>query len=686
MAKTTTSKKGPRGGLFANRFIVFLSVLLTVLLVLAFASFFHSEQWGTYNEKFLIKTAEQQTLAQQAVKAAAEATKSDERAFDRLNDLRLRFGTLLQELKRGSPNEEGGALPPSPPEVAKELQAAESAWLETREALDQVLAAKNNILGVRDLIQTTDTLLPKLAEAMRKAAELMVEKKASPSRVLQAAEEIALVERLSSALSKFLAGGTSSPRAIDSFATDADRFGVILAGLIQGDADLKLNPEENPEVLKILKETASLFQSVRSTADELLQAIPSVLPALAAVERLPAAGERLDAALRALIARYQQSPGRLMVGPMVVGPTMVLGFGALAVVTLLMLVSRLLKEAQSREAESKAQNEANQQAILRLLDEMGDLADGDLTVEATVTEDITGAIADSINYAVDALRVLVTTINETSDKVTDSAQSTRKIAMQLADASEMQTHQIDQATGLIKSMTDAINEVARNAEESAEVASRSLEVAGRGAQTVRDTIDGMEKIREQIQETSKRIKRLGESSQEIGEIVELIDDIADQTNILALNAAMQAAMAGEAGRGFAVVADEVQRLAERSRNATKQIEALVRTIQADTNEAVSSMEASTAGVVDGATLAENAGDALREIENVSTRIADLTRRIADSAQNQSREANKINNTVSAIQEITLRNAEGTKGTVESVELLAELAVELQGSVAGFRLP
>jgi len=317
---------------------------------------------------------------------------------------------------------------------------------------------------------------------------------------------------------------------------------------------------------------------------------------------------------------------------------------------------------------------------------MGDLADGDLTVEATVTEDITGAIADSINYAVDALRVLVTTINETSEKVTDSAQSTRSIAMQLAEASEVQTKQIDQATGLITSMTEAIDEMAQNATESAEVASRSLEVAGRGAQTVRDTIQGMDSIREQIQETSKRIKRLGESSQEIGEIVELIDDIADQTNILALNAAMQAAMAGEAGRGFAVVADEVQRLAERSRNATKQIEALVRTIQADTNEAVSSMEASTAGVVDGATLAENAGDALREIENVSTRIADLTRRIADTAQNQSGEAGKINTTVSAIQDITVRNAEGTKGTVESVELLAELAVELQGSVAGFRLP
>jgi twitching motility protein PilJ len=376
----------------------------------------------------------------------------------------------------------------------------------------------------------------------------------------------------------------------------------------------------------------------------------------------------------------------MRIGPITVGPTTALLFAAFAALFLVLLGIQLLLDARRREAESKAQNEANQQSILRLLDEMGDLADGDLTVEATVTEDITGAIADSINYAVDALRNLVTTINETAEKVTSSAQGTRKTTLALAEASDVQTQQISSATEAIKAMTSAIDEVANNATESAEVASRSVEVAGRGAQTVRDTISGMDAIREQIQETSKRIKRLGESSQEIGEIVELIDDIADQTNILALNAAMQAAQAGEAGRGFAVVADEVQGLAERSSNATKQIEALVRTIQADTNEAVSSMEASTAGVVEGATLAENAGDALREIENVSNYIADLTRRIADSAQSQSQEAGKISATVTGIQEITKRNAEGTRHTAESVKTLADLAVELQQSVSGFRLP
>jgi twitching motility protein PilJ len=317
---------------------------------------------------------------------------------------------------------------------------------------------------------------------------------------------------------------------------------------------------------------------------------------------------------------------------------------------------------------------------------MGDLADGDLTVTATVTEDITGAIADSINYAIDALRSLVTTINETSEKVSSSAQETRATAMHLAEASEHQAEQITSATEAIAEMSRAIDQMSKDATESAEVAQRSVEIASKGADTVRKGIQGMDNIREQIQETAKRIKRLGESSQEIGDIVELIDDIADQTNILALNAAMQAAMAGEAGRGFAVVADEVQRLAERSSNATKQIEALVKTIQADTNEAVSSMETSTSGVVAGAKLAEDAGDALMEIENVSGYIADLTRKIADSAQSQSAEAARIDDTMGVIQEITKQTTEGTNQTASSIGKLAELADELQRSVAGFRLP
>ena len=340
-----------------------------------------------------------------------------------------------------------------------------------------------------------------------------------------------------------------------------------------------------------------------------------------------------------------------------------------------------------RVAEEHArQNERNQQAILRLLDELGNLADGDLTVQATVTEHITGAIADSINYAIEALRNLVTTIRDSSILVDGAARQSEATISHLAAASETQAQQVGSTTESIARMANSVEEVSGNAERAADVARHSVDVAHKGGDAVRRTIEGMNRIRETIQNTSKRIKRLGESSQEIGNIIELINDIAEQTNILALNASIQASMAGEAGRGFAVVADEVQRLAERSTNATKQIEVLVRTIQSDTNEAVVSMERSTTDVVGGALLAENAGAALEEIEQVSNQIASLVQNISDSARQQSLVAADISRNTGVLREISEQTAESTNATSDSIRKLAELATQLKRSVAGFTLP
>lgn len=676
MAKKTRQK--PRA---ASNLVVVLSVLLLFAVVLALASFIHNTYWKDRNERFLLRTVEQQILVPQIGIALEGASRAEEGAFGRLEEKVNAFEEGLAALKGGA----GTGLPVAPREVSEELGEVEANWRAVREVADALFSSRETIAGFGAAAKEIGALLPELAGATEDVAELSVEK-GSRRFALVAAQQTAWVERIGRALDDLLRGGTASEAAIGEATKAAGEFAQNLDDLQKGNPQRGIEPLRDPDLRAQLAKVTSVYRSFRDGFEELKATMPAVTSALGAAERAETTGADLGAALRELAQAYRANPGRLRVGVIQVGPVTTVVFAGLALLLLVTLALRLHFEARRREAQSKAISEANQQSILRLLDEMGDLADGDLTVEATVTEDITGAIADSINYAVEALRNLVTTINDTSDKVTQSAQETRKTTLELAEASDVQTRQIANATEAIMAMTHAIDEVANNATESAEVASRSVEVASRGAQTVRDTIAGMDVIREQIQETSKRIKRLGESSQEIGEIVELIDDIADQTNILALNAAMQAAMAGESGRGFAVVADEVQSLAERSRNATKQIEALVRTIQADTNEAVSSMETSTAGVVEGATLAENAGDALREIENVSTYIADLTRRIADSAQNQSKEAGKINATVTAIKEITRRNAEGTRRTADSVETLAELAVELQRSVAGFRLP
>jgi len=364
---------------------------------------------------------------------------------------------------------------------------------------------------------------------------------------------------------------------------------------------------------------------------------------------------------------------------------------SLVVLAILLLAALLSLHSKSsvfeRTAREQAeQNERNQQAILRLLDEMGSLADGDLTVEATVTEDITGTIADSFNFAIEELRKLVATVNDTALMVDTATKQTENTAAHLAKATDNQAKEINAATESIVSMAASIEEVSGNAERSSDVARHSVEVAHKGGEAVRRTIDGMNAIRETIQETSKRIKRLGESSQEIGNIVELINDIAEQTNILALNASIQASMAGEAGRGFAVVADEVQRLAERSTNATKQIEVLVRTIQADTNEAVVSMERSTTDVVGGALLAENAGAALDEIEQVSNQIASLVQNISSSARQQAGSAADVTRRTSRLREIGAQTGKATTATAASISKLSELATQLRKTVEGFALP
>jgi twitching motility protein PilJ len=675
--------KGVGGGLPSNKVITTLAVLVLVSLVLALVTFLHTTKREAYDEQYLIRIAEQQVLAQRIAKFALSSARGEMQSFTTLKQTRDRFETIMWELKNGSKTAD---LPAVPNEVMPTLRDLENNWLAMRQNVDEIIGSRENILAIGEFSAVISEFVPQMQELLSELAEVLINAKAPSRQVFTTAEQEMLIQRINSNVNQVLEGGQKTAAAIDQFSRDADLFGRVLQGLKSGDRDLGIQRVTDNVAKKRLADVTTLFATIEDNAAEIIQNIPDVLPALEAASDISPSSDATSNAAEKLIEAFGQSPGRLSILGIKAGPIMIAIFGAAAAIFLVLLGGQLIVDAQRREQESKKQNENNQKAILQLLDEMGDLADGDLTVTASVTEDITGAIADSINYAIEALRELVTTINQTSEQVSGATQESRATAMHLAEASEHQAEQITQANESIKEMTGAIDEMSQDATESAEVARRSVEIAGTGAETVRNTIAGMDNIREQIQETSKRIKRLGESSQEIGDIVELIDDIADQTNILALNAAMQAAMAGEAGRGFAVVADEVQRLAERSINATKQIEALVKTIQADTNEAVTSMEASTAGVVKGAKLAEDAGEALKEIESVSQYIDDLTGKMAQSAKKQSDEASNIKDTMSVIQEITNQTSEGTHQTANSIGALADLSDQLQKSVAGFRLP
>ncbi len=546
-----------------------------------------------------------------------------------------------------------------------------------RASLDTIEAGRADLVGLRSAADRLDRLLPRLGEQID-GLEATGAVRGQPATLAQLERLRLLADGLRRDV-RGLSQGTVAVDARNPAMLDADLgLNQIVRGLGEGNAELGLRPLAGADAIRAL-------DGLRQQSGDISKTLRDVL----------AGGDRLGA-LRQSMEQLDGLVGKLpidLAAPAVSAPgslSIVIATGLLTLAVVLALamlwIYRRMADTGRAAAEQTAQNERNQQAIMTLLDEMSSLADGDLTVHATVTEDITGAIADSINYAIEALRELVTTINESAILVDGAAKQTEGSARQLAAASEAQSKQLESASRAISRMASSIEGVSGNAERSSDVARHSVDVAHKGGDAVRRTIEGMNAIRETIQETSKRIKRLGESSQEIGNIVELINDIADQTNILALNAAIQASMAGEAGRGFAVVADEVQRLAERSANATKQIEFLVRTIQADTNEAIVSMERSTTDVVGGALLAENAGAALEEIEQVSNQIAALVQNISSSAREQGKAASAVTRSMDVLQEINSETAANTSATTSAISKLAELATQLRRSVAGFRLP
>ena len=548
-------------------------------------------------------------------------------------------------------------------------------------AADTLINARQPLIdagaAVRDARNLTPRMLQQLGEV---AAKLPPASFDTLGRPLERFEVRA--QRLQIDLAAVAGGLPRAAQAAQRLAESADYLGQLIHGLLGTDAALGLPKLESADARRILTELSQSYDALAADVRRVIGAAPQ-LPAAQESARTVGKNAR---ELADLAAAGDSGSASTLVSWW---PLIPLLLALLPLALLLRRLGAMRQEAdQQRLAAAMQRKEAdrNQEAILRLLDELSSLADGDLTVKATVTEDMTGAIADSINYAVDALRGLVTTINSSAVQLDGAVRQTTSLAQVLAKATNAQSKQISGATESVAEMAVFTEEVSGNAERGADVARHSVDVAHKGGDAVRRTIDGMNSIRETIQETSKRIKRLGESSQEIGNIVELINDIAEQTNILALNASIQASMAGEAGRGFAVVADEVQRLAERAANATKQIEVLVRTIQTDTNEAVVSMERSTTDVVGGALLAENAGAALEEIEQVSNQIASLVQNISSSSRQQSGAAQNIARNMQVLKEISAQTADSTSATSAAIGKLAELSSGLRTSVSGFRLP
>jgi twitching motility protein PilJ len=661
-----------------SRPLAMLGILLFISIFVMLGSLLFVGNKRADLQQHVELASEQLLLSQSMATQALGASSGNEPDFSALLDGRTRFASILETYRSGDSLR---GIPPLGESLTTPLESVESSWRNFSNDISIILNGKKPISEVKELYTVIDSFIPQLLTFSDEVVGVLMKKNASSRQIYLASRQMMLSQRIKNNLNQVLAGGEQAAAAADRFGRDAALFGRVLEGLLKGSDSLRIEKVTDKEAVAKLREVAMLISAVSDNIAGILELSPELFEVKDAASQVTTESakllDQLEVLQDAIIGQSETLDIIQLVG---------VGFGALAVILIIISGILMLRDAKAREEEALENNRRNQRAILRLLDEMANLADGDLTVHTTVTEEITGAIADSVNFAIDALRTLVTTINNTSSEVTASTSNAQGTATSLAEASNHQAREIASASAAITDMAESMENVTQEAAESAEVARQSMEIAQKGAGVVRETISSMESIRETIQETSKRIKRLGESSQEIGDIVGLITEIADQTNILALNAAIQASTAGEAGRGFAVVADEVQRLAERAGNATKQIETLVNTIQADTNEAITSMEVSTSGVVNGAKRAEDAGEALREIETVSTNLANLIQGISESAKKQSAIANDVSKTMNVIQEITLKTSEGTEETSSSLNSLNELANELQRSVSGFKLP
>ena len=667
------------GNLPVTKQFQILGVLMVMFLVFAALMMFLDGRRSGQSAAAAATATEMQMLSQRLARGSALASQGQSAAFAAVKDSRERFKADLDALLNGG-TVRGVSLDMTQDDLTiKLLNDVKQRWERVDVAADRLLANETSLTTLAKGLETLNSGNSVILELAQQAAQQIGQSGGSLREIEYSNQLAVLSQRIAKNANSLASSDEIDPEVAFLLGKDSGTFRDILGGLLKGSEALRLTPIRGDDARATLTELAKRFTSYEGGVNAILANMPRLVVAKQAARNVNIDAEPLLIDTTKLANEFEGGTARKWT----LGAAIV--FALLALLSLVLLGKVFLDDARVRAFESEGENKRNQEAILRLLNEMGNLADGDLTVQASVTEDVTGAIADSINFTIEELRTLVRGINSATDQVTKATQETQAISNRLYEASQRQNKEIQQASASVLQMAESINEVSQTATQSARVAQQSLAAAEKGGQVVQNQIAGMNEIRTQIQDTSKRIKRLGESSMEIGEIVELISDITEQTNVLALNAAIQAASAGEAGRGFTVVAEEVQRLAERSGEATKQIEAIVKTIQADTQDAVAAMEKSTVGVVEGTKLSDAAGQALTEIQKVSRDLADLISRISAQTQMQSASVTDVTRGMQGILKITEETTEGTKQTNVSIGQLTKLAAELRSSVAGFKV-
>ena len=664
----------------------FLGVLILMLIILAYMVY-HTVSQTNRAAMQVAATGQSLMQSQRLAKSVTQALVGNAGSFVEVKDS---ADALVRNIR---------ALQSSDTTALGETHAADLAKIAPMVDRAQknsavVLAQQQTLTQIGTTLRAVSRQSADLLEAANAVSALKIQRNAPGAEIAAAGQLVMLTQRIGKSASELVTLEGVSPEAVFLLGKDLNSFKDIADGLLDGNQDMRLAPTRDDQTRERLTTLLKLFEDTRAQASGILSNLQGLVSAREAQAAIVTESEPLRQSLEALQNSLSSEGGLnlfniwFLVVPALLAVMAAIGFGYVQLRDLRQrqaVAEHQRHSAEQQQLEAKRVNDANQAAILRLMNELQTVAEGDLTQEATVTEDITGAIADSVNYTVEELRSLVGNVQSTATRVAQTTSKVETTSSELLTTSTEQLRDIRETGQSVLDMAVRINEVSAQAQQSASVARQSLQAANSGLSAVQDTIGGMNAIRGQIQETSKRIKRLGESSQEIGEITELIADITEQTNVLALNAAIQAASAGEAGRGFSVVAEEVQRLAERSGDATRQIAALVKTIQTDTQDAVAAMERSTQGVVEGARLSDNAGTALSEIDRVSRRLAELIEQISSAASKEADQANEVAGNIQHIFAVTEHTGESTRTTATQVRDLARIADELRQSVARFKI-